>query len=170
MKQGSLKYATMDSPVGPLMIAGDEEGLGYISFSTGKGAISPGPDWQEGNCRIVQETMRQLQAYFARKLTEFDLPLKPKGTPFQLEVWRELQNIPFGTVISYGELASRIGRPKASRAVGSANGSNPIPIVIPCHRVIGCNGDMTGYGGGVQIKESLLQLEGFISARQIAYF
>ena len=116
--------------------------------------------WQESGSGIVNETICQLKAYFEKKLTKFNLPLNPEGTPFQMEVWRELQKIPYGTVISYGKLASRIGRPKASRAVGAANGSNPIPIVIPCHRVIGSNGKMTGYGGGVQIKEALLKLEG----------
>ena len=103
--------------------------------------------------------MRQLKAYFAGELENFDLPLSPQGTPFQQRVWGELQKIPYGDTISYGELARRIGNPKASRAVGLANGSNPISIVIPCHRVIGANGKLTGYGGGLPIKEKLLALE-----------
>jgi methylated-DNA-[protein]-cysteine S-methyltransferase len=107
----------------------------------------------------VRETVRQLKAYFSRKLTRFNLPLSPDGTPFQLTVWRELERIPYGELISYGELARRIGKPKASRAVGAANGANPIPIVVPCHRVIGSNGTLTGYGGGLPIKEKLLALE-----------
>ena len=149
----------MESPVGPLTIAGNENGLHSISFGTGSPAAAPalrgrGSDWD-----IVEETIRQLRAYFAGKLVQFDLPLKPDGTPFQMQVWRELQNIPYGTVISYGELARRIGKPKASRAVGAANGANPIPIIIPCHRVIGSNGKITGYAGGVPIKEALLELE-----------
>ena len=105
------------------------------------------------------ETIRQLRAYFAGELENFDLPLAPQGTPFQLSVWNRLCEIPYGETISYGELARRLGNPNASRAVGLANGSNPIPIVIPCHRVIGSNGKLTGYGGGLPIKEKLLALE-----------
>jgi methylated-DNA-[protein]-cysteine S-methyltransferase len=105
------------------------------------------------------EAVRQLRAYFAGELQAFDLPLAPQGTPFQLAVWKHLCEIPYGETISYGELARRIGNPNASRAVGLANGSNPIPIVIPCHRVIGSNGKLTGYGGGLPIKEKLLGLE-----------
>lgn len=103
--------------------------------------------------------MRQLSAYFAGKAEAFDLPLAPEGTAFQLNVWRQLGEIPYGETISYGELARRIGNPNACRAVGLANGTNPIPIVIPCHRVIGSNGKLTGYGGGLDIKEKLLALE-----------
>ena len=152
-------YTTMDSPVGPLSIAGDDAGLCFILFASGKRRAGARPDWQESERGVVHEAVRQLRAYFARKLTRFDLPLTPAGTPFQLEVWRELQRIPYGSVISYGELASRIGKPHASRAVGAANGANPIPIVVPCHRVIGSNGKLTGYGGGLAIKEALLALE-----------
>ena len=100
-----------------------------------------------------------MRAYFAGDLEDFDLQLAPEGTPFQQSVWKELCTIPYGETISYGELARRIGNPKASRAVGLANGSNPIPIIIPCHRVIGSNGKLTGYGGGLPIKEKLLALE-----------
>jgi len=152
-------YTRMDSPVGPLSIAGDDAGLCFILFGSGKRAAGPRPDWRESDRGVVREAVRQLRAYFAGKLTRFDLPLTPAGTPFQLDVWRELQRIPYGTVISYGELASRIGKPHASRAVGAANGANPIPIVVPCHRVIGSNGKLTGYGGGLAIKEALLELE-----------
>jgi len=107
----------------------------------------------------MKKAIDQLHSYFAGELEAFDLPLAPEGTPFQQSVWRNLCEIPFGKTISYGELAQRIGNPKASRAVGLANGSNPIPIVIPCHRVIGSNGKLTGYGGGLPIKEKLLALE-----------
>ncbi len=103
--------------------------------------------------------MRQLRAYFAGELTEFDVRLAPRGTEFQLNVWQHLCKIPYGETISYGELARRVGNPRASRAVGLANGSNPIPIIIPCHRVIGSKGNLTGYGGGLLIKEKLLALE-----------
>ncbi len=154
-----MKYTVMESPVGPLSIAGDDEGLHFILFATGKRAANPLPEWQKGLCAVIRETQNQLEAYFAKKLSRFDLPLKPEGTPFQLAVWHELENIPYGHVVSYGELARRIGRPLASRAVGAANGANPIPIVVPCHRVIGSNGRLTGYGGGLPIKTALLELE-----------
>jgi methylated-DNA-[protein]-cysteine S-methyltransferase len=155
-----MKYTIMNSPVGPLSIAGDDIGLHFILFGSGKRAARPDPDWQESDCSVVREAIRQLQAYFDKKLTRFDLPLHPAGTAFQLVVWHELPQIPYGEVISYGELARRIGKPQASRAVGAANGANPIPIVLPCHRVIGSNGKLTGYGGGLPIKEALLRLEG----------
>jgi methylated-DNA-[protein]-cysteine S-methyltransferase len=156
-----MKYTIMDSPVGPLTVGGDESGLSCILFGTGKRAARPAPDWEAGMCAVIRETRSQLQAYFAKKSIRFDLPLRLGGTPFQLAVWRELQHIPYGEVISYGELARRIGSPRASRAVGAANGANPIPIVIPCHRVIGSNGRLTGYGGGLPVKTALLELEGF---------
>jgi methylated-DNA-[protein]-cysteine S-methyltransferase len=156
----SMRYSLMESPVGRLTIAEEDDRLRFILFCSGNRAAGPLPEWLESGSSVIDETIRQLRAYFDGNLTAFDLPLKPAGTPFQLEVWRELRRIPFGTVISYGELANRVHRPKASRAVGAANGSNPIPIVIPCHRVIGSDGKMTGYGGGVWIKEVLLKLEG----------
>jgi methylated-DNA-[protein]-cysteine S-methyltransferase len=155
-----MKYTLMPSPVGPLTIAGDEDSLHCILFGRGTQGAKPRPDWQKSDCDILRETVRQLQAYFAKRLTKFDLPLQLAGTPFQLAVWRELRRIPYGEMISYGDLASRIGKPLASRAVGAANRSNPIPIVIPCHRVIGSNGKLTGYGGGLPIKKALLELEG----------
>jgi methylated-DNA-[protein]-cysteine S-methyltransferase len=155
-----MKYTLMPSPVGPLTITGEEDCLHGILFSPGKRAMKPNPDWQASDCDLLRETVRQLRAYFANKLTEFDLPLQLAGTLFQLDVWRELRGIPYGKTISYGELAKRIGRPLASRAVGGATGSNPIPIVIPCHRVIGASGSLTGYGGGLPIKQALLELEG----------
>jgi methylated-DNA-[protein]-cysteine S-methyltransferase len=154
-----MQYATVESPVGPLTIAGSRMGLHSISFGGGRPDSIPVSNGRKPGLDIVEATIRQLQAYFAGKLVQFDLPLKPDGTPFQMQVWRELQTIPYGTVISYGELARRIGKPKASRAVGAANGANPIPIIIPCHRVIGSNGKMTGYAGGIHIKEALLELE-----------
>ena len=141
-----------------MLLAADESGLRTISFPKGKESAAPDPAWREDE-RPLREPIRQLRAYFAGDLETFDLPLSPQGTPFQQTVWSELLNIPFGETISYGELAKRIGNPNASRAVGLANGSNPIPIVIPCHRVIGSNGKLTGYGGGLHIKEKLLALE-----------
>jgi methylated-DNA-[protein]-cysteine S-methyltransferase len=151
-------YTRIESPLGPLLLAADEAGLREIRFVNGRQPAQPELSWKEG-CAPFGQTIRQLQAYFAGELESFDLQLAPEGTPFQLEVWRRLCDIPYGETISYGELAGRIGNPRASRAVGLANGSNPIPIVIPCHRVIGSNGKLTGYGGGLPIKEKLLALE-----------
>ncbi|HXM64379.1 MAG TPA: methylated-DNA--[protein]-cysteine S-methyltransferase [Terriglobales bacterium] len=151
-------YTQIESPLGPLLLAADEAGLRHILFVNGRHPAQPESPWTEDRAPH-RETIRQLQAYFAGDLENFDLQLAPEGTPFQLEVWRRLCDIRYGETISYGELASRIGNPKASRAVGLANGSNPIPIVIPCHRVIGSNGKLTGYGGGLPIKEKLLALE-----------
>ena len=153
-----MNHTQIESPVGPLLLAADDAGLREILFVNGRHPARPDPSWKE-NPQPLKETIRQLRAYFAGKLEQFDLPLAPEGTPFQLDVWRRLCDIPYGETISYGELAQRIGNPKASRAVGLANGSNPIPIVIPCHRVIGSNGKLTGYGGGLPIKEKLLALE-----------
>lgn len=140
------------------MLAGDANGLQQILFSTDGRPASPDPEWIEDPSALA-DAVRQLKAYFAGELENFDLSLAPQGTPFQRRVWIELQKIPYGKTISYGELARRIGNPKASRAVGLANGSNPISIVIPCHRVIGSDGKLTGYGGGLPIKEKLLARE-----------
>lgn len=153
-----LSYAYLDSPLGPLLLAADERGLRRIDFPQDKRAAKPQPDWMEDRTAL-QEVISQLNLYFAGKLESFDLRLSPRGTSFQQDVWRRLCDIPYGETISYGELARRIGNPNASRAVGLANGSNPIPIIIPCHRVIGSNGKLTGYGGGLPIKEKLLALE-----------
>jgi methylated-DNA-[protein]-cysteine S-methyltransferase len=154
----TMRYAQIESPLGPLLLAADDAGLRQILFVKGRQSAQPESSW-EGDRSPLKETIRQLHAYFAGELENFDLQLAPEGTPFQLGVWRSLCDIPYGETISYGELAGRIGNPKASRAVGLANGSNPIPIVIPCHRVIGSNGKLTGYGGGLPIKEKLLALE-----------
>jgi methylated-DNA-[protein]-cysteine S-methyltransferase len=154
----SIYYTRIESPLGPLLLAGDDAGLQQIVFASEGKRAQPKPDWQQDASRFSQ-VITQLEKYFAGQLETFDLPLAPQGTPFQQKVWSELCIIPYGETISYGELASRIGNPKASRAVGLANGSNPIPIIIPCHRVIGSNGKLTGYGGGLDIKEKLLALE-----------
>ena len=151
-------YTRMESPVGPLLLVADDSGLRRIDFVNGRTPAAADPQWHD-DAEPLRETIRQLRAYFAGELEAFDLTLAPAGTPFQRTVWNRLCEIPFGETISYGELARRIGNPNASRAVGLANGSNPIPIVIPCHRVIGSNGKLTGYGGGLPIKEKLLALE-----------
>jgi methylated-DNA-[protein]-cysteine S-methyltransferase len=164
-----ISYTEIDSPVGPLLLAAEERGLQLISFSSGSKSRRTEPHWRNDPAPFT-EVVRQLTAYFHRELTQFDLPLAPEGTPFQLSVWNALRSIPYGETISYGELARRIGNPKAARAVGLANGANPLPIVVPCHRVIGSNGTLTGYGGGLPIKEKLLAIEKPIGAVRAASF
>ena len=153
-----MYYSHMDSPIGRLLLAGDEAGLRLISFPTGSRTRRAEPGWVESGAHFV-EARRQLDAYFAGDLTAFDLPLAPGGTAFQLSVWRALRAIPYGETVSYGAIARAIGRPGASRAVGAANGANPLPIVVPCHRVIGSTGKLTGFGGGLDTKAALLALE-----------
>jgi methylated-DNA-[protein]-cysteine S-methyltransferase len=153
-----MRYRTVASPIGPLLVAGDEAGLRFLLFTEGRDRAGPQSDW-EPDTGLLKEPVRQLSSYFAGKLHEFDVPVAPQGTTFQQAVWSELQRIPYGRTISYGELARRLGNPKAVRAVGLANGSNPISIIIPCHRVIGTNGSLVGYGGGLPIKQALLALE-----------
>jgi methylated-DNA-[protein]-cysteine S-methyltransferase len=154
----SLFYTRMKSPVGTLLLAGDECGLRLVSFENSKRAAAVKPGWKPDDAPFV-EVVRQLQAYFAGERKEFDLLLAPEGTDFQLDVWRNLRAILYGETITYGQLAERIGNPKAVRAVGLANACNPIPIIIPCHRVIGSDGSLTGFGGGLSNKKKLLDLE-----------
>ena len=158
-----MNYCWYESPIGKLLLAGDARGLQWIGFPHGKGRVEPRSDWAE-NDEFFVETRRQLGAYFDGDLKDFSLSLAPHGTDFQLTVLEALQRIPYGETRSYGELARDIGRPNASRAVGAANGRNPLPIVIPCHRVIGSNGTLTGFGGGLEIKQFLLDLEGPVQA------
>lgn len=154
----TLYYDIMPSPLGPLTLVADADGLREICFESEQRPNAE-DGWQRDAGRLAN-ARTQLAEYFAGRRTRFDLPLHPRGTPFQREVWDELVRIPFGITISYGELAQRIGKPKAVRAVGAANGRNPIPIIIPCHRVIGADHSLTGYGGGLWIKRALLGLEG----------
>jgi len=151
-------YTWMESPVGRLLLAADEGGLIETAFAEGRTTPVVQPAWTCGGASL-SEPVRQLEAFFAGELRDFDLRLKPRGTAFQQRVWELLCDIPFGETISYGELARRAGNPAASRAVGLANGSNPIAIVIPCHRVIGSNGKLTGYGGGLPNKRWLIDFE-----------
>lgn len=153
-----MKYTWMESPVGRLLLAGDEAGLRSVSFLTSNRADVVREEWVEDRVAL-RDVEQQLRNYFAGELREFDLELAPVGTEFQLRVWRELRAIPYGETISYGELAKRVGNVKASRAVGLANGCNPIAIIVPCHRVIGSDGSLTGFGGGLRNKEILLELE-----------
>lgn len=143
------------SPIGLLRLVSDGAALTAIDFHA-RGRAAPGrPD-----DLLLREAAAQLAAYFARRLRIFDLPLAPQGTPFRRAVWEALLGVPWGTTASYGDIARRIGRPRAARAVGAANGANPLPIVIPCHRIVGADGSLTGFGGGLPIKERLLALEG----------
>lgn len=153
-----MYYRYLPTPIGDLLLAGDEQALTLIGFPEGSMRKEPEPDWIYSD-KPFGKACRQLTEYFAGKRTEFDVPIKPHGTEFQLRVLDELRRIPYGTTCSYAEIAERIGQPKAMRAVGAANGRNPIPVIIPCHRVIGSSGDLTGFGGGLPAKEALLRLE-----------
>ena len=164
-----IAYAHMDSPVGPVWVATAERGI----CAVGLGGKQPerffawltrhlGPEPQREDPAALAQALTQLHEYFAGTRHTFDLELDARGTPFQEAVWDEIARIPYGTTTTYGEIAHRIGRPRASRAVGSAVGANPLSILIPCHRVIGSGGSLTGYGGGLDAKVALLQLEGVL--------
>lgn len=153
-----IHYARIDSPLGQLLLVARGATLVAIDLPAAKRSVQPRPDWREDRAALAP-IARQLDQYFAGRRREFDLAVAPAGTPFQQAVWAELRRIPYGITASYGEIAGRIGRPAASRAVGAANGRNPIPIVIPCHRVIGRDGSLTGFGGGIDAKRHLLDLE-----------
>jgi methylated-DNA-[protein]-cysteine S-methyltransferase len=147
------------TPIGALLLAGDSRGLSCVGFQAGPRAMRPHPDWVR-SADAFPAAIEQLAAYFAGSLREFSLDLAPRGTPFQLEVWAALRLIPYGETLSYGALARRLGHPHGARAVGLANGANPLPVIVPCHRVIGADGSLTGFGGGLPIKRALLALEG----------
>jgi methylated-DNA-[protein]-cysteine S-methyltransferase len=153
-----MYYCYLDTPIGELLVAGDDDGLGMVGFPEGSMRREPEPDWIF-NEKELAEACRQLSEYFAGQRKCFALKLNPSGTEFQRQVLDELVKIPYGTTVSYSDIARRVGRPKAVRAVGAANGRNPIPVIIPCHRVIGAHGDLTGFGGGLPTKEALLRLE-----------
>ena len=152
-------YAQIPSPVGPLLLAWLPSGLIRLSFrADSTAAWRPPPDWRSST-RDPFGAETQLQTYFDGQLQRFDLPLQPAGTPFQGAVWQALARVPYGRTITYGELAALLGKPRAARAVGAALGRNPLPIIVPCHRVVGSDGSLTGFAGGVDIKRSLLALE-----------
>lgn len=151
-------YTEMESPLGPVLLVGDGEALTVVAMHDQKRGAAVQPDWERTDAPF-RAALDQLRAYFAGELQEFDLPLRPAGTPFQQRVWQALLEIPYGETVSYGDIARRIESPKACRAVGLANGQNPISIIIPCHRVIGSTGKLTGYGGGLDRKEWLLNHE-----------
>ena len=160
---GNTTFMHMPTPIGVLTLAADDEGLRRIDFPPPRPPPAGG-DWREGDSDVLREARRQLEQYFAGERRDFDLPLSPRGTEFQREVWLTLARIPYGETWSYRDLAQRIGRPSATRAVGAANGRNPLPIVLPCHRVIGADGSLTGFGGGLPTKAFLLRLEGAMQA------
>lgn len=148
-----------ESPVGRLLLAGTPEALMHMYFQEGPHPVTPAAQWRREEAPF-SAALKQLQEYFAGTRRRFDLALAPSGTPFQLSVWKALSEIPYGQTTSYGELARSLGFANAARAVGLANGANPLPIIVPCHRVIGADGSLTGFGGGLKIKRALLALEG----------
>jgi len=152
-------YEDIDSPIGRLRLIASDNALVAIWFEHGRDAARGAAGLARGSNAIIERTRRQLEEYFAGQRREFDLPLEPRGTEFQRRVWSRLRRIAYGDTTTYGALAAELGNSKGSRAVGLANGSNPIPIVIPCHRVIGADGSLTGFGGGLPIKAQLLELE-----------
>ena len=148
--------AIHDSPIGPLTLASNGKALIQCEFDGGKYPLS---QYELGNDKIIDQARRELDQYFAGKLTAFKVKVDPQGTEFQRKAWAALQTIPYGETRSYAQQAKAIGSPKATRAIGAANGRNPIPVIIPCHRVIGANGSLTGFGGGMERKQILLELE-----------
>jgi methylated-DNA-[protein]-cysteine S-methyltransferase len=154
----TVAYTTTDSPLGELLLLSDGAALTGLRLSPHHDLLARHPQWRR-QATPFGEAVAQLAAYFAGDLTEFDLPLAPHGSAFQLQVWEALRTIPYGQTTSYGQLAASLGNPRACRAVGLANGRNPIAVVVPCHRVIGSAGSLVGYGGGLERKRLLLALE-----------
>jgi methylated-DNA-[protein]-cysteine S-methyltransferase len=153
-----MNYSYIQTPIGSLLATRTEKGIASISFMTNGRPVPPQTGWRRSD-GLFHDLREQLGSYFDGHLTSFDLPLDPAGTTFQCDVWTALLSIPYGATRSYSEIARAVGRPKAVRAVGAANGANPLPIVVPCHRVIGSNGSLTGFGGGMDVKKRLLELE-----------
>ena len=153
-----MNYTTVDSPIGELTLVGDEHGLAGLYMESQRYGPKRDPAWRH-DPEALADAAEQLEQYFGGERTEFDLALAPRGTEFQLRVWGLLRDIPFGETTTYGALAQRLGNPRTVRAVGLANGRNPISIVVPCHRVVGSTGALTGYGGGMERKRMLLDLE-----------
>ena len=158
-----IRYATYESPLGTVIAIANDEGIWSIDFVDAKYARRIGADWvEDADHPPLRECFRQLAEYFAGERREFDLPLAPRGTSFQERVWKEIARVPYGETISYGELAKRAGAPGQARAAGAATGRNPVGVVIPCHRIVGSDGSLTGYAGGLHRKQSLLELEGVL--------
>ncbi|PKM16499.1 MAG: cysteine methyltransferase [Gammaproteobacteria bacterium HGW-Gammaproteobacteria-2] len=152
-------YEQFDTPVGVLTLAAEGDALCHVEFPSNRHPVAR-TGWLPGSSDVLHEARQQLREYFAGTRTAFDLPLRPRGTAFQMRVWQMLAQIPFGQTWSYKQLAQACGNARAVRAVGAANGRNPLPIVLPCHRVIGADGSLTGFGGGIETKAALLRLEG----------
>jgi methylated-DNA-[protein]-cysteine S-methyltransferase len=159
-------WCETESPVGTLLLAGSAHALTLVHFQAGPRVLRPCAAWRPAEAPFAHATV-QLAEYFAGKRRVFSLPLAPRGTPFQRSVWQALRQIPYGETVSYGELARRLGRTSGARAVGLANGANPLPIIVPCHRVIGADGSLTGFGGGLSIKRALLALEDAACVRDL---
>lgn len=159
-----ISFDELVTPIGTLTIAGDAAGLRHVLFQENKHAVAGRADWRR-DAAPLRQARGQLEEYFAGERRGFDLPLAPAGTEFQIRVWRALAEIAFGQTWSYGQLAKHVGQPSAVRAVGAANGRNPLPIILPCHRVIGSDGKLTGFGGGLPLKQWLLDHEGAGQAR-----
>src|SRR5678815_1199861 len=157
--QASLHFQDLPSPVGRLRLIASDTALVGIWFEQGRDAARGRGDLVERSSPVLERTRVRLEEYFAAQRRDFDLPLEPRGTEFHRRVWQRLLHIPYGETTTYGALATDLGDAKASRAVGLANGSNPIPIVIPCHRVIGADGSLPGFGGGLVVRQQLLELE-----------
>lgn len=152
-------YDIFPSAFGEILVVGDDQAIEILNFQNRTSPHPVDPAWRRDPA-LFGKARQELEAYFAGELQEFTLNVVPRGTEFQRQVWQALQEIPYGTLATYRDIAQRIGRPNAVRAVGAANGANPVAVVVPCHRVIGSNGTLTGYAGGLEIKERLLQLEG----------
>ena len=152
-------YNIFPSAFGEILVVGDDQAIEILNFQNSTSPHPVDPAWRRDTA-LFGETRQELEAYFAGELQEFSMSVAPRGTEFQREVWQALREIPYGKLATYRDIAQRIRRPNAVRAVGAANGANPVAVVVPCHRVIGSNGTLTGYAGGLEIKERLLQLEG----------
>jgi methylated-DNA-[protein]-cysteine S-methyltransferase len=162
-----IYFTFYNSPIQSLRLVSDGRSLLGLYMMSEKHSLTPPSDWvEDASVDLFRETQQQLTAYFAGTLTEFDLPLQLQGTRFQQQVWDALKTIPYGTTVSYRELAQQVRQPTAARAVGLANGRNPVSIVVPCHRTIGANGKLTGYGGGIERKQWLLNHERFVCMKQ----
>lgn len=159
-------YRYIETPFGEMMLAGDETGLKHANYGHATLSVKPSTGWKKDNSSF-KDVEEQLNSYFAGELRRFELTLAPEGTDFQMKVWEELRKIPWGVTRTYGELAEALGNPGASRAVGSANGRNPLVIIQPCHRVIGSNGTLTGFAYGTDMKRDLLVLEGLKLNRRL---
>jgi methylated-DNA-[protein]-cysteine S-methyltransferase len=158
MRMDEMLYTTIESPIGDLLLVGDGRTLHRLNMQNGRHPVAIDRRWERAD-EPAADVRRQLTDYFAGERQTFELPLTLSGNSFEMRVWSELRAIPYGETISYGELAKRIGEPTAARAVGVANARNPVAVIVPCHRVIGADGSLTGYGGGLQRKRFLLDLE-----------